>query len=58
MVKLTTRYLGVLTYAAVASFAIAKDLVSTVQELGILLAPIAAFISLDMYKHRTDKPSQ
>jgi hypothetical protein len=54
MVQLTTRYLGVLTYAGVVAVALAKDLIGSVQELTLVLAPIAAFITLDMYKHRAD----
>ena len=51
----TTRYLGIITYSAIASLLIAKDVVATTEHAVALLAPIAAFIALDQYKHRSDE---
>ena len=50
----TTRYLGILTYSAIASLLIVKEVVSTTEHAIAILAPIAGFIALDQYKHRND----
>ena len=50
----TTRYLGILTYSGIAAILIAKDVVATTEHAIAILAPIAAFIVADQYKHRND----
>lgn len=54
MVEITTRYLGVLTYAGLGAIALLQGLVHTVQEFAILAAPIALFVVADQVKHRND----
>jgi hypothetical protein len=51
----TTRYLGIISYAAISALIIAKDIVATTEHAIALLAPIAAYIALDQYKHRQDE---
>jgi len=51
----TTRYLGILTYSAIASLLIAKDVIATTEHAIAILAPIAGFIIADQYKHRNDE---
>ena len=50
----TTRYLGIITYSAIAGLLIAKDVIVQLQDAIAILAPIAGFIALDQYKHRKD----
>ena len=50
----TTRYLGIITYSAIAGLLIAKDVIVQLQDAIAILAPIAGFIALDQYKHRND----
>ena len=50
----TTRYLGILTYSGIASLLIVQNVVQTVEHALAILAPIAAFIVADQYKHRND----
>jgi len=50
----TTRYLGIITYSAIASLLIVKDVVASTEHAVAILAPIAGFIALDQYKHRND----
>jgi len=51
----TTRYLGIITYSAIAGLLIAKDVIVQLQDAIAILAPIAGFIALDQYKHRNDE---
>ena len=50
----TTRYLGILTYSGIASLLIVQNVVTTTEHALAKLAPIAAFIVADQYKHRND----
>ena len=50
----TTRYLGILTYSGIASLLIVQNVVTTTEHALAILAPIAAFIVADQYKHRND----
>ena len=50
----TTRYLGIITYSAIAGLLIAKDVIVQLQDAIAILAPIAGFIALDQYKHSND----
>ena len=52
----TTRYLGILTYSGIASLLIVQNVVTTTEHALAILAPIAAFIVADQYKHRNDEP--
>ena len=50
----TIRYLGILTYSGIASLLIVQNVVTTTEHALAILAPIAAFIVADQYKHRND----
>ena len=50
----TTRYLGILTYSGISSLLIVQNVVTTTEHALAILAPIAAFIVADQYKHRND----
>ena len=52
----TTRYLGILTYSGIASLLIVQNVIATTEHAIAILAPIAAFIVADQYKHRNDEP--
>ena len=50
-----TRYIGLLTYAGLAAiYLVQKAADLTVEQVGILLGPLALFISADIIKHRND----
>ena len=51
----TTRYLGILTYSGIASLLIVQNVITTIEHALAILAPIAAFIVADQYKHRNDE---
>lgn len=54
MVVITTRYLGVLTYAGLAAIALLQGIAKSVEEFALLAAPIALFVAADQIKHRND----
>ena len=50
----TTRYIGLVSYAAISALLVAKDIVKDVEGAVLILAPVAAFIIADQIKHRSD----